>query len=405
MRTISERVSETAIRRFKAKDVRQITCTKYPLKFRYHKDRDRGSWHLVTYRGGKTHWRKVANWPEVKAPKIIEILPDLIAEITKDPSIKELNAMRFATIAELLQWYLARSLEDANTSSSRKNSVRTIVKNHLIPHFGDVMISEITADLIDEKLLWPLQKKYSVSYVRQIYDVLRIAFNQARKLKMVKQNPMAEMKFSDSVKAKIKPKDSRITPAQLWQVAEQVKTAPMMSEMLVTMLLANGTRIGETRQARWDRFDFTRQIWIIPGAETKTGIEHTIPLTKRSQYMLLKYQKWQRRNGYNGVFLFPNKKGKPINERKASDMIKKVSNGQWSAHDLRKVARTMWATAGVDSDVAELLLNHSLDRVKKTYMQTRMEEFKRSALEAHHNELVKEGFKFLRLHNKKALTK
>ncbi|MBE0470408.1 MAG: site-specific integrase [Methyloprofundus sp.] len=398
MKTIQAKISDALIKRHQVGDIRQISCTRYPVKFRYRSNRARGSWHLVTYRNGQTRWRKLADWPVLTAAKLVSVMPDIMADLSAHPDADKVNVERFNTVGDLLGWYLARTISDRNISENRKNSVRSVISKHLTPRIASLELNQVTSEVIDEKLLWPLQAEFSVSYTRQIFDVLRIAFNRARKLKMLDFNPMAEIKFNDSIKAQIKHKDGRLIPAGIWKVAEQIESQPHFIQMLVTMMIAHGTRIGETRKARWDRFDFERLMWHIPAADTKTRVPHTVPITKRVQYMLSRYRQYQKSIGYTGVHLFPAKgKPTPIGEKRAGEHIAKVSGGLWTAHDLRKVARTIWATSGVDSDVAEMLLNHKLDKVKKPYINTRMEELKRHALEKYHEEIMSEGFKLLRM--------
>ncbi len=76
-------------------------------------------------------------------------------------------------------------------------------------------------------------------------------------------------------------------------------------------------------------------------------------------------------------------------------MVRSVSLGEWTAHDLRKLARTCWADLGVDYMVAEQLLNHSMTKLDQAYIHTYMENQKRSAIELWHGHLtgIKNPFK------------
>ncbi len=61
-----------------------------------------------------------------------------------------------------------------------------------------------------------------------------------------------------------------------------------------------------------------------------------------------------------------------------------VSAGEWSAHDLRKLARSRWADQGVDYLVSELMLNHALSKLDKTYINTLVEGQIMEALTQYH---------------------
>ena len=54
-------------------------------------------------------------------------------------------------------------------------------------------------------------------------------------------------------------------------------------------------------------------------------------------------------------------------------MIRAIANGQWTGHDLRKLARTVWADIGIDYLVAETLLNHAKGKLEQAYIHTYIE--------------------------------
>ena len=68
-------------------------------------------------------------------------------------------------------------------------------------------------------------------------------------------------------------------------------------------------------------------------------------------------------------------------------MFASLAKGEWSSHDLRKVARTAWTDLGVDYMVGELLLNHAMKDLDATYIHTTAESLKRHALETWHQQL------------------
>jgi hypothetical protein len=66
--------------------------------------------------------------------------------------------------------------------------------------------------------------------------------------------------------------------------------------------------------------------------------------------------------------------------------------GEWTSHDLRKLAPSIWANLNVDSLVGKLLLNHALSELERTYFQALGESVKRNALERWHAWLDAQGF-------------
>ncbi|CAK3544202.1 hypothetical protein VCRA2121O67_410021 [Vibrio crassostreae] len=79
---------------------------------------------------------------------------------------------------------------------------------------------------------------------------------------------------------------------------------------------------------------------------------------------------------------------------KASSIIQTVSQRKWTAHDLRKLARTCWTELGTDYLIGELLLNHTLSKLDETYIKTHANNMKREALEQYQSYLTQQGISF-----------
>ncbi|MBH3375506.1 site-specific integrase, partial [Pseudomonas juntendi] len=150
--------------------------------------------------------------------------------------------------------------------------------------------------------------------------------------------------------------------------------------------------LGETRLARWRNVNLESRRWFIPAGDTKTKAEHTLPLTAQACALLRRYQRLQAAQGYTGLRLFPGSHGAPLSPSKANTLFTDLAKGEWSSHDLRKVARTAWTDLGVDYMVGELLLNHAMKDLDATYIHTTAEGLKRQALEAWHQHLDGQGF-------------
>ena len=86
--------------------------------------------------------------------------------------------------------------------------------------------------------------------------------------------------------------------------------------------------------------------------------------------------------------MFATQSGEPISRQQASQLIRTVSHGNWSAHDLRKLARTIWADIGIDYMISELLLNHTPSKLDRVYIHTYAEKKTRQALQEYHQWLA-----------------
>lgn len=386
-KTLTVVISDAEIRRNADGETRQLRDTRHrELRFRYSTtDRTRGSWHVVV---GQV-WGKAGNFPGINAKTMLATLPAILARRAVDARAKS-TTTSWRTVGHLLDWYLDRMLRDRGLSKNRKASAKSALTCHLLPRLGDLLLVNVSKVELDKRLMWPLQERYALSFVRSVYGVLAVAFRLAARLDMMPGNPMAELKYTDFVQTRIKPKPARLRgddlPGLLADLDNRFDQQPV-EVILALMMLCHGTRLGETRLARWKNINLLSGQWFIPAADTKTKSEHRLPLTEQSSALLKRYRAHQSTNGYTGPFLFPGSTGAALSASKASTLFASLAKGEWSSHDLRKVARTAWTDLGVDYMVGELLLNHAMKDLDATYIHTTAESLKRKALETWHQQL------------------
>jgi len=393
--TIYTSVTDTEIRRHSGGDVRQLRDPRFPeLRFRYSTiDRRRGAWHVVVC--GK--WSKAGDYPGIDARTMQATLPAILARRAVDSAATS-TVSGWRTVGDLLAWYAARMAKDRGLSDKRKASASSALRCHLVPRLGDVLLAEVDRATVDVRLTWPLQERHALSFVRSVFGVLAVAFRQAHRLHLIDTNPMAQLKFGDLVQTRIKPKAARLRvddlPDLLRTLALTFDTSPLAS-MLPLMMLCHGTRLGETRAARWKYINLDTGTWFIPAEDTKTKQEHVLPLTVQACALLSRYRARQIEQGYTREWVFPGPQRVPINANKASLIFVELSGRQWTSHDLRKVARTAWMDLGIDYLVGELLVNHAMKDLDATYIHTTAEALKREALEKWHARLDGLGFDLL----------
>ncbi|WP_443690402.1 tyrosine-type recombinase/integrase [Pseudomonas sp.] len=393
VKTLTIIMSDAEIRRHAERlHVRALRDARHPaLHFRYSTvDRAKGSWHVVV----RGKWGKAGNYPGINAKLMQTTLPAILARRSADPAAAS-TTTSWATVGDVLTWYTDRMSRDRGLSTKRKASAQSALRCHLVPTLQQLELASLDRATLDRLLMWPMQEKYELSFVRSVYGVLAAAFRQASRLALLGVNPMADLKYSDFVRTRIKPKPARLRgddlPALLLDLRERIERAPLES-MLALMMLCHGTRLGETRLARWKSVNLTTGQWFIPAPDTKTKAEHTLPLTSQACALIKRYRAMQQATGYQGPFLFPGRSDVAISATKASALFAGLAKGEWSSHDLRKVARTAWADLGVDYMVGEMLLNHAMKDLDATYIHTTAEGLKRQALEAWHTHLDQHGF-------------
>ncbi|RON24420.1 integrase [Pseudomonas brassicacearum] len=391
IKTLTVKLSDAEIKRnAKIEHVRDLRDASHPaLHFRFAKNRARGSWYLLN----KRQWHRIGAFPDLSTKQVVAALPAVRLRLAADGAA---SVSGWVTVGELLDWFADRMARSRALSAKRRAAGKSAISCQLKPRLGDLLIRDVNAPTLDRLLMWPAQEQLSLSYVQQLYRLLAVAFRQARKLDLIPANPMAELKFIHFTTARILPKPARLRDVQLpelvTQLAERFDTAPG-DAMLALMMLCHGTRIGETRQARWADITLAELEWFLPAEHTKSKTELRVPLTDQVCALLRRYRERQAAKGYEGPFLFPSRRGTALSDNQASAVFTRLGQGAWTSHDLRKVARTAWTDLGVDGHIGEMLLNHSLGKIASTYINTQAKEQRRLALVKWHNWLDERGFK------------
>lgn len=377
-KTVAVKISDAEIKRQAAGTVRDLRDTdNRGLYLRFTKARPHASWYLVT----KGKWNLIGRYPDLNTKQVVAALPAIRLRLDAGDGT---NLSKWVLTGELLDWYADRMARDRSLSSKRKKTGASLIKCHLKPLLGGVPLASIDKATLDDQFMWPAQESIGIDYVRSAFQLLALAFRQAFKLRLIATNPMKDVKFSDFSKARVGVKPSRLRVAQLQDLIallrESMASAPA-DAMFALMMLCHGTRIGETRQAQWSHISLAEREWFIPAANTKTGVEHHLPLTDQVRQLLMTYREIQWATGYDGQFLFPSRNGKALSEGQASAVFTRLGRGEWTSHDLRKVARTGWADIGIDHLIGELLINHAMGHNVKVYIQSDVMGRKREALE------------------------
>lgn len=383
MASVAVALSDSQIKRY-ADDpqVDSLADLRNPLQLRFHRCRTKGTWCLVRYEKGRKKRHRIGYWPVLKTKDAQAMLPDLLKRLGKG---EQLQSTEFATVGDLLTWYLQRIELETIKSKSRRKGVVSAIKQHLMPRLGDVLLCDVRKITLDEKLILPLQNaELKPSTIRQYFAVLKRVFASAAELELITINPMAGMKFSDHVQKRILPKFGKLQVQDIGRLGALIMELPENIKQLLLFMLMFATRIGETRQMRWSYIDFDARQIVIPESITKTGVVHVLPLTEQASEQLQAFKRLS-----NGSYLFGGKEA--ISASEADKQIRSVSGRKFSAHDLRKAARSAWAELGIDYWVGERLLNHKPKGLDLVYIGgADSYKVKQEALQRYHSWLFEQ---------------
>lgn len=266
-------------------------------------------------------------------------------------------------------WFEYRKTKK-NFSADYQKDVESLIRRNLLPHFGHLPISQITAPLAlkafkqyqDEGKLEKLKRS-----IQKHNEIMTYALHR----EIIQSNPTANISREfDSPTVEhfktIKPEDLSEFIYTLNHAQIQLQTRYLILWQLLTM-----TRPNEAATARYEDIDEKAKIWTIyiqKGIkEDDKGRVHKITLSRQALALLREIKKLSEGKTY----LFPSMKNPQshVNTQTANSAIKRMGyKGKLVAHGLRAIASTYLNEKGYDSELIEVALSHmKSDRIKAAY--------------------------------------
>ncbi len=180
--------------------------------------------------------------------------------------------------------------------------------------------------------------------------------------------------------------DEEIRAVWLALGRDNVKLSADMRALLKTAMLT-GQRRAEVAGMAAVELDLAKAVWTIPGARTKNGRTHSVPLSRKAVEILSAATEPGR------SFVFG---GRPATMSIHEDAVTKAFCGlakrlglkHMSPHDLRRTMATRLGDMGVSGDVISRLLNHTAsDVTSRHYNHSKMSSQMRVAQQAWADEI------------------
>jgi len=363
-------------------------------------NRDKGVFYIRLYQNKKDKFIKIGKFPDISA----KVAQQAVKNIRRREDYFDYSEIQ--SMSELCDWFIERTRGNKQIAHATRLQNISIINNHIRPYLSGFNISEINLSTLNKAWFMPLQNTLALSSISLVIIIFKAMFSWANRLQMITINPIEGLSLASFTHQKVKPKIGRLTEVKLKYSISSLKKLSARHQTLVMLLLFHGTRIGETTTARWDDFDFENLLWRIPASQTKTKQAHTLALTPFVVQWLITYKSYQYTR-FRSQYLFPLQSNRRKVQSKAisARMLKQFSKGEFTAHDIRKYARTTWLEQGIDYIVGEILLNHSLSKLDQSYIQTTAQSLCRNALEQWTEYMLKVGMPMFVYSNKNRLEK
>ena len=142
----------------------------------------------------------------------------------------------------------------------------------------------------------------------------------------------------------------------------------------IRMLALTATRSSEVRGMRWDEID--GNVWTIPADRTKTAKPQRAPLSSAALALLQQARTLSGGSGY----VFPNRHGRQTTVEALSKLCRDLGLAM-TPHGLRSSFRSWCAEQGINREVAEMSLGHTVRGVEGAYQRSDLLEARAEVME------------------------
>ena len=321
----------------------------------------------------------------------------------KDPATEKAKYKHVVTFSEAAERLLANKLNEFSNEKHQKQWVSSL-ENYAKPKIGTTDINLLTvADILSVlQPIWSTKTETAARLRQRIEAVLSFATVQGYR---TGDNP-ARWKGNLS---EILPKPSRMTSqahqpslalrdvSRWWKDLSKREGAGAKALQFVTLTAA---RSGEVRGMTWNELEITTDPnslittgnWTIPADRMKASREHRVPLPQAAIDLLLEIKPTES----TGI-VFASSKGGKLSDMTLSATMKRIHETSMASsgagfvdsinkrpavpHGIRSTFRDWAAENGIDRDMAELQLAHSVgSSVERAYRRTDLVERRRNMM-------------------------
>lgn len=333
---------------------------------------------FVLYRSpkdGKVKRKTIGTYPEFTVKAARKEAKKIIGDISRgaDPRDEEIKIAQSDTFGAIFEDYM--------THHARPNKAESSVKTD--QWIFDKYLQEwkaTKASMITRRDIIALHRKISADapvMANRVLALISTVFSKAIQNELIDATPCVKIR---AVMAREAHRERILSDDEiraLWAAFDTLR--PNMRDILKLILLT-AQRPGEVQSMTVDELDPTLPAWTIPASKTKNRRRHVVPLTPQAMSIL------KGRISDKSPWIFPsvyndNKSGHATSTNRARQVLKAATGVKdWTAHDLRRTARTLMARFGVPPHVAERVLNHSEGKMARVYDAHDYLDEKRDAL-------------------------
>lgn len=284
------------------------------------------------------------------------------------------------TFNECVIEYIA-SHREAWKNEKHQQQWENTLQTYASPHFGKLYVRQITTPLVLKALepIWKTKTETASRLRERIERVLSWATTSGYR---EGENPA---RWHGHLQ-ELLPKPSRLKKVKhhlsmeyqkIGEFFKVLKTESGLAARALELTILTACRTSEVRNARWEEFDFVKQVWVIPAERMKIAREHRVPLVGASLGLLEKLK------SEGSPWVFPGgKEDLPLSNMAMLQLLRRMGCVGVTVHGFRSTFR-IWAAEQTDypKELAELALAHTVgSAVEEAYQRSDLFERRRALM-------------------------
>lgn len=265
------------------------------------------------------------------------------------------------TVADLVSSYMTKHVKP-NLRSWRHMELR--IAANVTPVIGTLKLADLHRRDVN-RVLDPIIARGKPTQARLVFQDLRAMLRWAVSRGDLDHSPMERMEKPGTER----PRERVLSDDEikaLWDGLPKALAKSKACQRILRLCLVTGQRVGEVAGMSKDELDLPARLWSLPGARTKNGHAHTVPLSDLAVTII----KEAVAAAGDSTYLFPAEDKGPLpaaavsrtvgraNERDERHPQGRFGIAQFTAHDLRRTALTGMARLGVSPTVLGFAANH-----------------------------------------------
>jgi integrase len=304
------------------------------------------------------------------------------------------------TVADMVDQFVHRKLRGERWDSRQETWVRDpnaktkarkrpddaarLLDKDIVKKLGKLPARELTKrDIIGR--LDAIVDRGAPIVANRVYALFKQCLDFAVAKDLVPASPMAGMEAPGGEEV---PRERTLSDAEVktfWKKVDEAEMSPRVALALRLAVVTAQRRI-EVATMKWTDINETERLWTIPGEYTKNGVVHVVPLSDLAKRLLADIKALGVKNEY--VLHSAHTKQRQDGHLTERALTRAIAENEdvfgldhFRPHDFRRTFRTFASKEKIAPHVAERVINHTPEKLARTYDRYDYVDEKRDALD------------------------